>query len=99
METLINFFVLRPTFTFFGLKVVWYIYLSNTLLQAYIAVAGIFRLLAQRGISWEAWSPNFIPLLLGMIAQLALVRLLLEIAAIVLSTWRSQSPSQGELRR
>ena len=99
METLINFFVLRPTFTFFGLKVVWYIYLTSTLLQAYIAIAGIFRLLAQRGISWEAWSPNFIPLVLGFVAQLALVRLLLEIAAIVLSTWRSQPPSQGDLRR
>ena len=30
MEALINFFVLRPTFTVLGLKVVWYIYLLNT---------------------------------------------------------------------
>jgi hypothetical protein len=98
METLINFFALRPTFTHFGLKIVWYIYLANTLLQTYIAVAGIFRLLAQRGISWEAWSPNFFPLILGILAQLALVRLLLEIAAIILSGWRSQPSSQSELR-
>ncbi len=31
MEVLINFFALRPTFTFFGLKLVWYIYLLNML--------------------------------------------------------------------
>jgi|GraSoiStandDraft_16_1057320.scaffolds.fasta_scaffold560448_1 hypothetical protein len=27
MEALVNFFALRPTFTFLGLRVVWYIYL------------------------------------------------------------------------
>ena len=91
METLINFFALRPTFTFFGLKVVWYIYLANTLLQAYVGVSGVFRLLAQRGISWEAWSPNFFPLVLGIVAQLALVRLFLEIGAIILSTARTRT--------
>ncbi len=90
MEALINFFVLRPTFTLFGLKVVWYIYLSNTLIQSYIGVSGIFRALAQRGISWETWLPNFFPLVLGTVAQLALVRLLLEIAAIILSTSRTR---------
>ena len=88
MEGLINFFALRPTFTFFGLKIVWYIYLLNTFVQAYIVVSGIFRALAQRGISWETWSPNLIPLILGIVAQLAIVRLLLEVAAIVLSTSR-----------
>jgi hypothetical protein len=74
MEALVNFFALRPTFTFLGLRVVWYIYLFNTLVQTYIAVSTIFRALAQRGISWEVWSPNFIPLILGLVAQLALVR-------------------------
>jgi hypothetical protein len=63
-------------------------YLLNTLIQAYIAVFGIFQALAQRGISWEAWSPNFLPLILGIVVQLALVRLLLEVAAIILSTAR-----------
>jgi hypothetical protein len=53
MEVLINFFALRPTFTFLGLKIVWYIYLLNTLVQSYIAVASVFRTLAQRGISWK----------------------------------------------
>jgi hypothetical protein len=46
MEALINFFALRPTFTFLGLKVVWYIYLLNTLIQTYIAVSTAFRALA-----------------------------------------------------
>ncbi|MEA2923654.1 MAG: hypothetical protein QOD25_776, partial [Alphaproteobacteria bacterium] len=52
-------FALRPIFTFWGLKVVWYVYLLNILIQAYIAVSGIFQVLAQRGISCEAWSPIF----------------------------------------
>ena len=90
MEVLINFFALRPTFTFLGLKVVWYLYLLNTLMQAYIAVSAVFRALSQRGISWEAWSPNFIPLILGIVVQLALVRLLLEVAAIIISTSRTR---------
>ena len=85
MDTLVNFFALRPTFTFVGLQVVWYIYLTNVLVQSYAAIFGIFQALAQRGISWEAWSPNLIPLILGIVSQLAVVRLLLEIAAIILS--------------
>ena len=86
MEVLINFFALRPTFTVWGLKIVWYIFLLNTFVQTYIAVAGISRILAQRGISWEVWLPNSAPLILGLVAQLALVRLLLEVAAIIIST-------------
>jgi uncharacterized membrane protein (DUF441 family) len=85
MDALINFFTLRPTFTFWGLRVVWYIYLLNTVVQTYLAVSVIIRALAQRGISWETQSPNFIPLILGIIVQLALVRVLLEVAAIVIS--------------
>jgi hypothetical protein len=88
MDTLVNFFTLRPTFTFVGLRIVWYIYLLNVLVQSYVAVSAILQALAQRGISWEAWSPNLIPLILGIIAQLAVVRLLLEIAAIILSDSR-----------
>jgi hypothetical protein len=88
MNTLINFFALRPVFTHYGMRIVWYLYLSNAFVQAYVAVYGIIRVLAQRGISWEAWSPNFIPLILGIIVQLALVRLLLEVAAVILSDSR-----------
>jgi hypothetical protein len=89
MDTLINFFALRPVFTFWGLRVVWYIYLSNVIVQSYVAAFGIFQALAQRGISWEAWSPNFLPLILGIVAQLAVVRLLLEVAGIILSNSRT----------
>jgi hypothetical protein len=85
MEVLVNFFALRPVFTFWGLRLVWYLYLLNTVVQAYVAIAGIFRVLAQRGISWEVWSPNFLPLILGIVAQLVIVRLLLEVAAIIIA--------------
>ena len=85
MEALINFFTLRPTFTHVGLKVVWYLYLFNAVVQTYVSISGISQVLAQRGIHVELWSPNFIPLLLGVVAQLAIVRLLLEVAAIIIS--------------
>lgn len=85
MQFLINFFSLRPTFGVVGLKIVWYIYLANTLLQTYISISGISRVLEQRGISLEVWLPNSIPLVLGLVAQLAIVRLLLEVAAIIIS--------------
>jgi hypothetical protein len=92
MNNLINFFALRPVFTHYGIKLVWYVYLTNAFVQAYVALNGIAQILAQRGVSWETWSPNFIPLILGIVAQLALVRLLLEVAAIVLaSAGRSSS--------
>jgi hypothetical protein len=88
MEALINFFVLRPTFTIKGLQFVWYLYLANTAVQTYLGIANISRLLAQRGISMEVWLPNSIPLFLGLVAQLALVRLVIEVAAIIISDSR-----------
>jgi hypothetical protein len=88
MDGIINFFALRPAFTHYGMKVVWYIYLLNAFVQAYVSLNGIFRILADKGISWESWSPNFVPILLGIITQLALVRLLLEVAAVVFSSAR-----------
>jgi hypothetical protein len=91
MNELIKFFTLRPVFTHYGMKIVWYIYLSNAFIQAYIAINVVFKALAQRGISWEAWSPNFIPLILGIVVQLALVRLFLEVAAVILSGSRTYS--------
>ncbi len=36
MDGLINFFALRPLFTFRGLKVVWYLYLLHILIQLYV---------------------------------------------------------------
>lgn len=85
MDALFNFFALRPTFTVMGLKVAWYLYLANTIVQTYVAVAGISRVLAQRKIGLEVWIPNSIPLVLGIVAQLVLVRLLIEVAAIIIS--------------
>ena len=92
METLIDFFALRPTFTFYGIKIVWYLYLTNTIVQTYVSVSGISRILAQKGVSMEVWVPNSIPLFLGIIAQLALVRLLLEVAAILVSSRSLRTP-------
>ena len=86
METVINFFTLRPTFTVFGLKIVWYLYLLNVVVQSYVTISNASQILAQRGMHLDLWSANYIPLLLGLIAQLAIVRLLLEVAAIVIST-------------
>lgn len=91
METLKNFFALRPTFTFFGLQIVWYLYLLNAIIHTYTTLSGVSRLLAQRGISMEAWLPNATPLILGVVVQLVLVRLLLEVAAIIISGARKDS--------
>ena len=88
MDTLISFFTLRPTFTTLGLRVAWYLYLTNAVVQTYTSVLGVSQLLAQRGIGLGAWLPNAIPLSLTLISQLVLVRLFLEIAAIIISSRR-----------
>lgn len=90
MDVLINFFTLRPLFTFAGLKIVWYIYLLHTVVQLYISVAEISQVLAQKGISFLTWSPNFIPAILGLIAQIILVRLMIEVAASILLSPRQR---------
>jgi len=89
METLINFFALRPTFTHLGLKVVWYLYLLNTVVQTYVSISSISQALAQKGLHLQLWAPSSIPLILGLVAQLLIVRLLIEVAAIVISTSRT----------
>ncbi len=53
MDTLFDFFRFRPVFTVFGLKVLWYAYLLNTVLQTYINTSTILATLAQRGIAGE----------------------------------------------
>ena len=92
METLINFFALRPTFTLWGLKLLWYAYLLNTIVQVYFALFGLFQAFAQRGLTLAVWSPNVLVLVFGAVVQLALARLLLEVAAIIIS---NSSASQG----
>ncbi len=91
MNIVSDFFSLRPVFTFIGLRIVWYIYLLHMIIQLYVSLSEVSLLLAQRGISWFTWLPNFLPALLGMIAQIVLVRLLFEVAAVVLLSQR-QTP-------
>jgi hypothetical protein len=86
MNALFSFFTLRPVFTFEGIRVVWYLYLFHMAVQQYVSIAEVATLMAQRGISWETWLPRLLPLVLGLIAQIALVRLLIEVAATVLLT-------------
>ena len=86
MDGIINFFALRPSFTLFGIKVVWYLYLLNTVVQAYVSISGVSQILAQRGLHLDLWSPSLLPLFIGLIAQIAIVRLLCEVAAIIISS-------------
>lgn len=88
MSALVDFFALRPVYTFFGIKIVWYVYLFHTFVQMYVSFTEVAALLAQRNLSLIAWLPNSAPLLLGIIAQVLLVRLLLEVAATILLTPR-----------
>lgn len=91
MDALTNFFTLRPTFTFSGLKFVWYLYLLHIIVQAYVSLSNISHLLAQKGGSLAAFWPSLIPLFLGWIAQLVVVRLLIEVAAIIISRYQTTS--------
>ena len=92
MNTLIDFLTLRPVFTFLGLKIVWYVYLLHLVFQLYISLTEVSHLLSQKNVSWLSWWPNAIPLVLGIVAQVALVRVLIEVAAtILLSPRRSDN--------
>jgi hypothetical protein len=76
-----------------GLKFVWYLYLTHVVIQLYVSLNTVAHILAQRGISFEAWAPNSIPLVIDIIAQVGLVRLLLEVAATVLLSSNSSGRS------
>ena len=91
MDVLTNFFTLRPVFTFWGIKIAWYIYLLHMLIEISAALAEVSRILTQNHLSWLAWSPNSIPLILGWVAQIIIVRLLLEMAATILLTRHSET--------
>ena len=84
MGSPLDFFALRPYFTWSSIRIVWYLYLLHMMVQLYTSFAEVAQLLAQRGISWLSWLPNSIPLILAVVAQIALVRLLVEVAAAVL---------------
>jgi hypothetical protein len=93
MNALADFFTLRPIFTFFGIRAIWYVYLLHMVIQIYVSYAEAFQLLAQRHISWLTWLPNSIPLMLEYAVQIVIVRLLFEVAATILL-----SPRQNETR-
>ena len=90
MSALIDFFALRPVFTFFGLKIVWYLYLLHMFLQLYISIAELTKIMSQRGIGLLTWLPNTLPSFLGVAAEIAIVRLLIEVAATILLAGRRQ---------
>ena len=86
MDAIVNFFTLRPTFTIFGLKLPGTIYLLNVVVQIYNSIVGYPQCLAQRGMQLDHLVSSFMPVFLGWIAQLVIVRLLLEVAAISFRT-------------
>ena len=43
MAVLVDFFTLRPIFTFWGLRLIWYMYLLNAIIQAYVGLFAIFQ--------------------------------------------------------
>ena len=90
MSALIDFLTLRPMFTFFGLRIAWYIYLFHMFTQLYFSLAEVTKLLSQRGIGLLTWLPSSFPLFLGVAAQIAIVRVLLEVAATILLAPRRQ---------
>jgi len=63
-------------------RVVWYLYLVNQVIQTCVTFIGVYQTLIQRGVEIQLRPQNFIPLILGLAAQLAFVRLLIEVAAI-----------------
>lgn len=90
MSAVIDFFALRPVFTFVGLKIVWYLYLLHMVLQLYISIAELTKIMSQRGIGLLTWLPNTLPSFLGVAAEIAIVRLLIEVAATILLAGRRQ---------
>jgi hypothetical protein len=82
VDTAIRFFTLRPVFTLFGLKVVWYVYLILNLIEAYGIAVGTYNAYGHvLGVSGWLY---FLPGVLGILTRIALVRLLLEVAVAVL---------------
>jgi hypothetical protein len=77
MNTLIDFFVMRPVFTLLGLRLLWFAFLVHQ-------VATTATVLASREyFDWEGWYSLF-TLLLYLVTNLVLIRLVIEVAAAVL---------------
>jgi hypothetical protein len=76
MDGLINFFAVRPVFTLFGLRVVWGAYLIDQALP-------IITVLSNANLT-TANLPAFLAIILHTCLNVALFRLLIEVAAAVL---------------
>jgi hypothetical protein len=88
MNALINFFTVRPVFTFQGIRIVWYLYLFHLAIQTYFSLAEVSAVMARSGVDWQTWWPRTLPLIFGVAAQIGLVRLLIEVAASIILTPR-----------
>jgi hypothetical protein len=81
LKFLIDFFALRPVITLYGLKIVWFIFLLNLAIQIFSLAVGTYAAYGRLNIG--QWL-EFIPLLFSPLVQIALVRVLLEVAATIL---------------
>jgi hypothetical protein len=81
MKFIIDFLLLRPMFTRSGLFIVWYIYLAATILALgqYLFLFLTTRQFYSAPLILHYYIPLLVPLVIAL-AQLALMRLLLEVA-------------------
>jgi hypothetical protein len=77
VNVLIDFFAMRPVFTLWGLRLVWFAFL----LQQAITLAAVLS--NTNYFRWDAWYA-LLTFLLHIGINLALVRVLIEVAAAVL---------------
>lgn len=76
MNVLINFFTVRPVFTLYGLRILWGAYLIDQILP-------FITILSNPNLSTAAIAP-LLALFLHACLNIALFRLLIEVAAAVL---------------
>ena len=81
MKALLDFFALRPVFTRWGLRAVWFACLFEFALQLYSLTWGTF---AAYGASQVGVWSSFVIILLPPLVNIVLVRLLLEVATAIL---------------
>ena len=81
MKTVFDFIELRPVFTLYGLKIIWFAFLLNLAIQYFTLAVGLYNASGPGNI-W-VW-PGFIPHLLSTLVNIGLVRVLLEVAAAIL---------------
>jgi hypothetical protein len=90
VKALIAFFALRPVFTLYGLRVIWFALLLNFAIQYFGLAAGTY---ASYGVRMFVYWRDFLPSIFSSLVNIALVRILLEVAAVILL---SRKPIQAE---